>query len=166
MQVCFIGHRKIEKTGELISTLKLAVLALINKGATTFYFGSKSEFDSLSWEIVTELKKIYPSIKRVYVRSSYQFIDKSYEKHLLKMYEETYFPPKVEKAGKYSYVERNYVMIDNLTYCVFYYNEKYNLSINGQSKHNTRLSTKRKSGTRIAYKYAEKKKKEIINLYK
>ena len=93
-------------------------------------------------------------LKRIYVRSAFQNIDKSYEEYLAKYYEETYYPKKIENAGKYSYVERNYEMIDNSTYCVFYYNEKYVLSL------------KRNSGTKIAYDYATKKNKRIINLYK
>lgn len=158
MQACFIGHRTIEKTEELISLLQETIILLINKGVTTFLFGSKSEFDSLTYKIVTKLKEKYLFIKRVYIRSTYQCIDKSYEEYLLKLYEETYFPPKLEKAGKYSYVERNFEMIDNSSYCVFYYNENY-----------TPLSkrhTKRNSGTKVAYNYALKKKKTIINLYR
>ncbi len=126
----------------------------MKKGGTTFLFGSMSEFDNLSWEIVTDLKKEHPNIRRVYVRSAFQHIDKSYEEYLLKSYEKTYFPSKIEKSGKYSYVERNYEMIDNSLYCVFYYNENYIAT----SKHN--------SGTKIAYKYAVKKKKIIFNIYK
>ena len=118
MQSCFIGHRSIEKSQELKRLLRKTVLELINKGVKRFLFGSMSEFDNLSWEIVTELKRTYPDIERVYVRSSYQYIDKSYEEYLLNSYEETYFPLKIEKAGKYSYVERNYEMIDNSTYSI------------------------------------------------
>lgn len=162
MQVCFIGHRNIEKKDELIFLLKDAIVTLINRGATTFLFGSKSEFDRLSWEVVTDLKKKYPFIKRVYVRATHQNIDKTYEEYLLQSYEETYFPPKLEKAGKFSYVERNFEMIDNSTYCVFYYNETYTPS----PKRNAMLTSRRKSGTKIAYEYAIKKKKQIINLYK
>ncbi|MBQ2717065.1 MAG: DUF1273 family protein [Clostridia bacterium] len=165
MQVCFIGHRNIEKTEELISSLKETVVTLINKGATTFLFGSKSDFDDLSWDVVTELKKKYPFIKRVYVRSSYQYIDKLYEEYLLESFEETYFPQKIENAGKFSYVERNYEMIDNSTYCVFYYNENYIPSLKYPPKRNTLFTTRRNSGTKIAYEYAVRKKKEIINLY-
>lgn len=102
MKVCFIGHRTIQKDEELISSLKQTIIDLINKGATTFLFGSMSEFDDLSWEIVTTLKTKYPFIKRVYVRSAYRYIDKCYENYLLESYEETYFPPKLESAGKYS----------------------------------------------------------------
>lgn len=162
MRVCFIGHRNIEKTDELISLLRDTIVTLIDKGVTTFLFGSKSEFDNLSWKIVTELKKKYPFIKRVYVRAAYQFIDKSYEEYILKSYEETYFPPKLENAGKFSYVERNYEMIDNSTYCVFYYNEDYIPPLN----RNTLLPSSGNSGTKIAYEYATKKKKIIINLYR
>jgi len=165
MQSCFIGHRSIEKSQKLKCLLRKTVLELINKGVKRFLFGSMSEFDNLSWEIVTELKRTYPDIERVYVRSSYQYIDKSYEEYLLNSYEETYFPLKIEKAGKYSYVERNYEMIDNSTYCVFYYNENYMPTLNCQIKKNMSISQKRNSGTKIAYNYAVKKKKKIINLY-
>lgn len=163
MKACFIGHKNINKNEGLICLLTEVVITLIRKGVDTFLFGSMSEFNNLSWEVVTKLKKEYPYIKRIYVRSAYQHLDKAYEEYLLKFYEETYFPEKVENAGKYSYVERNCEMIDNATYCVFYYNENY-IPIKQQSKHG--LQTKRNSGTKIAYKYATKKKKEIINLYK
>ena len=153
MKICFIGHRKIENLLNVRLLLKQTVLELIKKGADVFLFGSMSEFDGLAWEVVTEFKKDFPYIKRVYVRSAYKNINKFYEDFLLKSYEETYFPPKIENAGKYSYVERNYDMINNSTYCVFYYNKNYVPNI------------KRNSGTKIAYEYAKKKKKEIINLY-
>ena len=154
MKACFIGHRTIEKTEELIVTLKETVVKLIRTGVTDFLFGGKSTFDSLSWEVVTELKKAYPYIKRVYVRAVYQDIEQSYEEYLRKLYDETYFPYKIEKAGKYAYVERNCEMIDSSTYCVFYYNEGYCAQLG------------RNSGTKFAYKYAQKQKKEIINLCK
>ena len=166
MKVCFIGHRTIKETEELIFSLKETVATLIKKGVTTFLFGSMSAFDELSWKVVTRFMEECPYIKRIYVRSTYQYIDKSYEKYLLEFYEETYFPSKIENAGKYSYVERNYEMIDSSTYCVFYYNEHYIPSLKRPPKHNMLLPTKRNSGTKIAYEYAKKKKKEIINLYK
>lgn len=166
MKVCFIGHRIIEKTEELISSLKETVLSFINKGITTFLFGSMSQFDDLAWEVVTKLKEKYPSIKRIYVRSAYPHIQKLYEEYLLESYEETYFPPKLERAGKYSYVERNYEMIDKSTYCVFYYNENYIAPLKRFSRPNILSRSRRNSGTKIAYNYAIKKKKTIINLYK
>ena len=108
MKACFIGHKTIKKSEVLISSLKETVLTLIHKGVTTFLFGSNSEFNNLAWEILTKLKEEYPHVKRIYVRSTQQPLEKSYEEYLLKFYEETYCPSKIEKAGKYSYVERNY----------------------------------------------------------
>lgn len=165
MQVCFIGHRTIQKNEELISLLKQTIIELIHKGVTTFLFGSMSEFNDLAWEIVTELKTTFPFIERVYVRSAYPYIDTSYEKYLLKSYEKTYFPLKLENAGKYSYVERNYEMIDCSTYCIFYYNENY-VPLSRKTKQGVFLPSKHNSGTKTAYYYAMKKNKTIINLYK
>ncbi len=166
MRVCFIGHRTIEKKEELAFLLKETILTLINKNVTIFLFGSKSEFDDLAWKIVTELKATYPFIKRVYVRSTHQFIDKTYEEYLLKSYEETYFPLHIANAGKYSYIERNYEMINNSTFCVFYYNKNYVPQLKQNRKNKMLQQSSPNSGTKIAYNYALKKKKIIINLYK
>ena len=157
MQACFIGHRKIQKKEELASSIKQTVLTLIQKGITTFLFGSKSEFDDLAWQVVSDLKITYPFIKRIYVRSAYPYLNKAYEQYLLKNYEETYFPHTLNNAGKFSYVKRNYEMIDNSTYCLVYYDENYIPSFSQGAKHN--------SGTKIAYDYAVKRKKNVINLY-
>ena len=166
MKVCFLGHRTIEKREELAKSLTEIIELLINKGYTTFLFGSNSAFIDLSWEIVTKLKEKYPFINRVYVRSSYQYIDKSYENYLLQFYEKTYFPQKLENAGKLSYVERNYEIIDNSICCIFYYNENYVPTQKKRIKPNTIFNFSTTSGTKLAYEYAVKKKKQIINLYK
>ena len=163
---CFIGHRRIDNKESLKPLLKQEIVRLLNIGVTKFFFGSMSEFDDLSWEVVTELKETYSSIKRIYVRSAYQYIDKSYEDYLLESYEETYYPPKIENAGKCSYVERNYEMIDKSTYCIFYYNENYVPELKREPKHSMLPPSRRKSGTKVAYEYAIKKKKQIINICK
>ena len=165
MQVCFIGHRKIQKKEEVVFLLKETVKNLIDKGATTFLFGSMSEFNDLAWEVVTECKEKYPFIQRVYVRSAFPYIDERYKEYLLESYEETYFSSKLENAGKRSYVKRNYEMIDASTYCVFYYDENYVPLLRRQQKRNDLLPPKQKSGTKIAFQYAIKKGKTIINLY-
>ena len=68
-------------------------------------------------------------------------------------YEETYFPKKITKAGKSIYIERNFEMIDKSKYCITYYDEFY------------QPPQKRKSGTKIAYEYAIKKKRTVINSF-
>ena len=165
MQACFIGHRNIVKTENLVCLLTETIISLINNGVTSFLFGSKSDFDNLSWEIVTSLKEKFPFIKRVYVRSSFMQIDEAYKKYLLEYYEETYFPNKLKNAGKLSYVERNFEMIDKSSFCIFYYNPEYTPLMKKPCNNMVKPSRLR-SGTKIAYEYAIKKKKEIINLYK
>ena len=149
---CFFGHRKIEVTPELKKMLYHIVESLIlNEKVDTFLFGSKSEFDNLCHEVVTGLKEKYPHIRRIYVRAEFQYINDDYKDYLLESYEDTYFPKRIDGAGRAAYVERNREMIDNSKFCVVYYNEEY-------------VSPKGKSGTRIAYEYAIGKKRKIINL--
>ena len=147
---CFIGHRKINVTDELKEKLRVVIECLIvDENIDSFLFGSKSQFDDLCWDIVTEIKKKYSHIKRIFVRAEYPYIDESYKAYLLENYEDTYFPKSVLGAGKASYVKRNCEMIDNSRFCIVYYKEDY-------------TPKSRKSGTKIAFAYAEKKKKSII----
>lgn len=161
---CFFGHRKIEVTDELINRLKEVVGDLIiEKKVDTFLFGSKSQFDKLCLQVVTELKKKYPHIRRSYVRAEFPYIDEDYTAYLLKRYDHTYYPERMINAGKAAYVERNYEMIDSSNYCVIYYDENYKQP----RRKNSRLDLfdyQPKSGTAVAYDYAVKKGKSIMNL--
>ena len=63
---CFFGHRTINETEELKSKLYEIIKKLIvDKNVDTFLFGSKSRFNGLCLETVTEIKEKYPHIKRV-----------------------------------------------------------------------------------------------------
>jgi len=149
---CFFGHRKINETEELKSKLIEVVEKLIvEKQVDTFLFGSKSRFNSLCLELVTEIKEKYPHIKRIYVRAEYPYINEQYTNYLLESYEDTYYPEHIRSSGRAAYVERNYEMIDNSYYCIVYYDEQ-------------NAPTTRKSGTKIALDYAIKSKKEVIIL--
>lgn len=149
---CFIGHRKIEQSVQLERYVKDLVENLITKEKVQkFYFGSKSEFNSMCYDIVSELKLKYEYIKRVYCRSSFEYISDSYKEFLLSNYEETYFPEKCHKAGKLAYIKRNEEMINKSVICVFYCNQNCKIE-------------KIKSGTIIAYEYAKRKNKVIINV--
>ena len=69
---CFIGHRKTEETENLKLQLKAVIENLITaENVDTFLFGSKSQFNSICYELVTEIKEKFPHIKRVYVRAEY-----------------------------------------------------------------------------------------------
>ncbi len=80
---------------------------IVNKGVFNFLFGSRSEFDDLCYEVVCELKKEYPYIRRIYVRAEYPYIDDDYKAYLLERYDDTYYPKHIENSGKSAYVERN-----------------------------------------------------------
>ena len=147
---CFFGHRTINETEELKSKLiEIIEKLIVDEKVDTFLFGSKSRFNSLCLELVTEIKEKYPHIKRTYVRAEYPYISEHYKNYLLESYEDTYYPEKILNSGRASYVERNYEMIDNSYYCIVYYDEP-------------NAPTTRKSGTKIALDYAIKHKKEVI----
>ena len=120
---CFIGHRKIIETEELTERLYKTIENLIIKERVeTFLFGSKSAFNGLCLEIATNLKEKHPFIKRVFVRAEYPVINDSYLDYLYKFYDDTYFSKSASGAGRASYVKRNFEMIDESDFCVFYYN--------------------------------------------
>lgn len=98
---CFFGHRKIAVIDDLDNRLKEIVENLIvEKKVDTFLLGSKSQFDKLSLEVVTELKKKYPHIRQIYVRAEFPYIDEDYTAYLLKRYDHTYYPERMINAGK------------------------------------------------------------------
>ena len=72
-------------------------------------------------------------------------------------------PDGVENAGVASYVERNQAMINSSDICVFYYDENYLPARRKQSRH-ALSDYQPKSGTKIAFEYAVKKGKQIINV--
>ncbi|MBQ2704047.1 MAG: DUF1273 family protein [Clostridia bacterium] len=147
---CFFGHRTIDETEELKAKVTETIENLITiKKVDTFLFGSRSRFDSMCLELVNKIKDKHPHIKRVYVRAEFPAITDQYKSYLLKSYDETYYPDKIIHAGKATYVERNYEMINKSKYCVIYYNEQ-----TGTNNH--------KSGTKIALDYAIKQGKEIL----
>lgn len=122
---CFFGHRTINVTEELKSKLIEVIEKLIaEENVDTFLFGSKSRFNSLCKEAVTEMKEKYPHIKRIYVRAEYPDIDEQYTNYLLENYEETYYPEHIRGSGRAAYVERNCEMINKSRYCIVYYDEQ------------------------------------------
>ncbi len=162
---CFFGHRKITLANGLREKLIEVIKKLITEEKIqTFLFGSRSEFDTLCYQVVSEFKKEYPNIKRVYVRAEFPYIDQSYCSYLLESYEETYYPEHMIQAGRASYVERNREMIEKSLCCVVYFNENYMPPKRKQRKEAWSVYQP-KSGTNLAYQYAMQKKRKIINLF-
>ena len=180
---CFIGHRTIEQTDELLALLTDTIRRLIlEEGVCYFLFGSRSAFDDLCHRIVTEFQQEFPNIVRVaYTRRS-EYAVKAEEKVKmertwatllktevkLKDYDAEVQSDRVFSAGKASYVERNQEMIDDSDFCVFYYNESY-LPPRRKRSNRDLSSYQPKSGTRLAYEYAIRKSQDgakiVINTY-
>ena len=150
---CIIGHRDFEKTKDLELKVKRIVTDLIEKeNVTEFLFGSKSKFINFCYDIITEYKNNCPNLKRVFVRAEYPVISEEYYNYLKTFYEDSYFYSEKLTNNKFSYIRRNKVMIDKSDVCIFYFNANY------------LPKTRTQSGTRIAYEYAIKKGKEIVNV--
>ena len=149
---CIIGHRDFEKTSKLELELKNLLLHLIeNEKVNVFLFGSRSKFSDFCYDIITELQKEYPNIRRIFIRAEYPIISNDYYNYLKNFYEDSYFYSKKLISNKFSYIRRNQVMIDKSDICIFYFNDDY--------------KCKTQSGTRIAYEYAIRKSKKVLNLY-
>lgn len=180
---CFIGHRTIEQTDELLALLTDTIRRLIlEEGVCYFLFGSRSAFDDLCHRIVTEFQQEFPNIVRVaYTRRS-EYAVKAEEKVKmertwatilktevkLKDYDAEVQSDRVFSVGKASYVERNQEMIDDSDFCVFYYNESY-LPPRRKRSNRDLSSYQPKSGTQLAYEYAIQKSKKtdkvVINTF-
>lgn len=177
--VCFIGHRTVVDEEKIKNRLIDVVLTLIRKDADTFLFGSRSDFNSLCWEVVTELKEKYPNIKRVCYNAPHEtaFTSKEERENCERLfsqmtkqevhfadYEQTVNSQKALNANKNAYIMRNQEMIDASDVCVFYYNKDY-LPPMRKSVIGYLPDYQPKSGTATAFAYATQKKKQIINLF-
>lgn len=176
----FFGHRNAELTSDKLTELESVIERLItNENVSLFLFGSRSNFDKICHEVVTKLKDKY-DIKRlaypckhesVILESEKEKFEKMFKSIVLResnilCFDEEANHKARNMSGKASYIERNYAMIDDSDYCIFYYDETY---IPKQKKVNSNkdiLPTKvTSSGTSLAYKYATQSKKTIINIF-
>lgn len=165
MKCCFIGHKKITITNELENKLSRILIILIKRyNVDTFLFGDRSEFNDFCLKIVKNLKKEYSNIKMISYPSNdwYKGQEKEnieFNKKILKNeitdYDNYIY---LNYYGKFAYVERNEKMILDADYCIFYYDKNY------IAKHRYKIGVTRKSGTKVAFDFATKHKKKIINL--
>ena len=162
---CFVGHRNIEITDKIEKEIYDFIEHLIRfENVQIFLFGSKSRFNEICYDIVSVLKEKYFDIKRVYVRAQYEFLSKRYENYLLEGFEETFYPKDCKNSGRLSYIKRNFSMIDQSDFCLFYFNSGY-LPPQKRVSQKYLFAFQSKSGTAIAYKYARQKKKRIHNFF-
>ena len=92
MTCCFIGHRRIKHKKELASRLRDNICYLLEQGVATFLFGDHSEFNTLCYEVVSELREVYPKIRRIHYRTDYPDADAYTMQFLLDGYEDSICP--------------------------------------------------------------------------
>ena len=173
----FFGHRDIEITDALVNQIESIVVNLIeNNSVERFLFGSKSMFNDLCHKIVTELKNKYSNIIRVaypcvsedpVLEKDKVELENSCSKVLgtkvsLQTYDEIVENEKIWRAGKSAYIQRNYKMIEDSDFCVFYYSLAY--IPKEKTRCNKMIYYQPKSGTKLAYDYAIKKNKNVIKI--
>lgn len=162
---CVFGHRKINVTNELNKKLyNIFEDLIVKENINKFLFGSKSQFDDLCYQIISDLKAKYTHIERIYVRAEFPNIDDDYREYLLQSYEETYYPDNILNAGKLAYIERNCEMINRSKVCIIYFDEKYE-PLSWKNTNMDLTEHQRNSGTKIAYTYALRKQKLVINVF-
>ena len=147
MKSCsFFGHRDVVITKNLKDKLKEIIENLIiNENCYTFYFGEMGDFDNLCYEIVSEFKKFYPTINRIYVCTDEKTLFKRKRKNLKKYEQETVLT--LDFSWWYTIIYyRNLAIIDNSDFVIFYVLNKEN------------------SGANKAMNYAIKTKKKYINV--
>ena len=163
MKACsFFGHRDTPQTDELKQKVRETVERLIvEEGVDTFLFGSRSKFDELCHMVVTELKEKYPYIQRIAYLCKHESGCLAGEgkkeqcriKELtgrdvyVREFEDIKRSSRVNSAGRASYVERNYWMIDESCFVTYFLRD-----------------IKKKSGTKMAYLYAKKTGKTLVSL--
>ena len=180
MKSCsFFGHRDTPQTEELKQKVRETVERLIvEDGIDTFLFGSRSKFDELCHIVVTELKEKYPHIQRIAYLCKHETAclvgaGTSLTQKIKNVtgrdvyvaeYEEIKKSDRINSARRASYVERNQELINRSAFCVVYYDENYLPPRRKIAKRNL-SEYQPKSGTAVAYAYATKKNRTIINLF-
>ena len=149
-KICSVfGHSTIDICDELIIRLKLKFEHLIrDENYGIFYFGGFGMFDDLCWQIITELKQIYPHIQRVFCLSDprHQRISKRPKWLKSEDYEQIIYLDLDFDWWYQRIYFRNVEIINQSDYIVFYV-----INTNG-------------SGANKALQYAKKKKKSFENI--
>ena len=164
MKACsFFGHRDTPQTDELKQIVRETVERLIvEEGVYTFLFGSRSKFDELCHIVVTELKEKYPHIQRIAYLCKHESgclagKGKDEQRRIkeltgrevyVRKFEEIKKSDRVNSAGRACYLERNYWMIDESCYVVYFLR-----------------NIPKKFGTQSAYLYAKKEGKTLVGLF-
>lgn len=117
----FFGHRWLAFKVEERNLLKKTIIDLIEKeNVEDFVFGGYGDFDSIAFEVVSEIKKDYPKIRRIlalaYIPKYQAEMD-----HLNLIYEHVYLPEGTEVGPqKYAISRRNRTLAKECDFMICY----------------------------------------------
>lgn len=166
----FFGHRDVKWSQELEDFIYfLCKRMFLENDVKKFFFGDNSDFIKICYKAVTRLQNEFPIIKVITVPvPSMAVLLKDIPENRIFAKREKWMIfdycveiPKLEKAGKATYVVRNRYMIDLSEFCIFYYDKNYSPKAFYK---NCGLQVQSKSGTKVALDYAIQKKKQIISI--
>jgi len=141
-KACFFGHRNINST---ITPILRAEIEnhIVEKGVNTFYVGVDGKFDTIVAAILRELQKKYSYIS-IYRILAYLPTDK--DEYRDGQYEKTIYPEGLELVPqRFAIKFRNRWIVEQTDFVIAYVQLDY-------------------GGAYEAVKYAERKKKSIINI--
>lgn len=147
MKVGFFGHNDARLTVEEIKTLKNMIMNIITTNDNVeFFLGGYGTYDYTCAKILKNIKSELDNFKSFFI-SPYQnqvYLKNKFNKDL---YDGCIYPPIENTPKRYAILKRNYWIIDNCDYLIFYFTHTF-------------------GGTAKALEYAKRKKVKFINLAK
>ena len=139
---CGFGHRDVlEKIDDAVYT---AVLKAAEQGCEIFYTGAMGEFDSLFSSAVRKVKKTYPKIKLICVKSYFTNDLNTNREYYDELYDDVFIPDELADIHPKAAIKyRNRWMIDHSDIVLIYTKRTY-------------------GGAYEARKYAERIGKEVV----
>ena len=139
---CGFGHRDVlEKIDDAVYA---AVLKAAERGCDIFYTGAMGEFDSLFSSAVRKVKKTYPKIKLICVKSYFTNDLNTNGEYYAALYDDIFIPDELAEIHPKAAIKyRNRWMIDHSDIVLIYNKRTY-------------------GGAYEARKYAERIGKEVV----
>ena len=139
---CGFGHRDVlEKIDDAVYA---AVLKAVERGCDIFYTGAMGEFDSLFSSAVRKVKKTYPKIKLICVKSYFTNDLNTNGEYYAALYDDVFIPDELADIHPKAAIKyRNRWMIDHSDIVLIYTKRTY-------------------GGAYEARRYAERIGKEVV----
>ena len=150
MIITFVGHSKMAISKLLSAEIKQTILEnLSDNDHTIFYCGGYGDFDNHCAAICREIKREIQNCEIIFVTPYITPSQQDKIKYLIdsKLYDDTVYPPLEDVLPRFAITKRNEWMIDKADIIVAFVNHEY-------------------GGAYKTLKYAQRKKKQIINLSK